>query len=196
MSKWRNTRGRTRHVGRFSRPTALSVLVQMWADASGNRHLHQTLSPDPERPRYILPPFKSKQSLSLGRLSDGREELGSLGKKLPVGPSSQQPLEPLSCCQLPAGAKANILRRVLGPGRRGQDAVSSYSPAVTEVSEASSVSLRFSSPSHPPLNLEVPPGEPASQWGRHRPVPWGLCSSGLGLEQQGLLGSSEWTHGE
>ena len=89
LSKWRNTRGRTRHVGRSSRPTALSVLVQTWADASMNRRLHQTLSPDPERPRYILPPFKSKQSLSLGRLFDGREELGSLGKKLPVGPSLQ-----------------------------------------------------------------------------------------------------------
>ena len=101
-------------MGRSSRPTALSVLVQTWADASRNRRLHQTLSPDPERPQYILPPFKSKQSLSLGRLLDGREELGSLGKKLPVGPSLQQPLEPLTCCQLPADAKANILRRVLG----------------------------------------------------------------------------------
>jgi len=84
----------------------------------------------------------------------------------------------------------------LEPGRRRRDAVSSYSPAITEVSEASSVSLPISAPSHPALNLEVPPGEPASQWGKHWPVTWGLCSAGQGLEQQGLLGSSEWTHGE
>ena len=187
LSKWRNPRGRTRHVGRSSRPTALSILVQTWADASGNRRLQQTLSPDPERPQSTLPPFKSKQSLSLGRLPDGREELGPLARsRLLARPSRSLPL---SCCQLPADAKANVLRRALGAQEEGRGAISSHRPAVTQVSAASSVSLPFSSPSHPPLNLEVPPGEPAPQWGRHWPVTWGLCSTGQGLEQQGLLGS-------
>lgn len=64
---------------------------------------------------------ESKRSPSLGRLWAGGEELGSLRKQLPVHPALWQPSELLTRWQLPADAKANILRRVLGIWKEGRE---------------------------------------------------------------------------
>ena len=104
-------------------------------------------------------PLQKQGSLSLRRCWDGREDLGSLRKKVPVGPSFQQPsihrLHAASFLQMP---KQIFSEECLEPGRTGENAISSYSPAITEVLKAFSISLPFSSPSHPSLNLEVPMG--------------------------------------